>query len=136
MVIQKGVFMKLIENIKGLQHIGIPTNKMDETKNFYESIGFSIIHHKNLNGQQVNFFELKGLVLEVYQSKDAAMKKGSIDHIALDVIDIEEAFEKIKKMGYEILENEITYLPFYSKGVKFFSILGPNKECIEFNQYL
>ena len=34
-------------------------------------------------------------------------------------------------------ENEIVhFLPFWENGVKFFTIEGPNKEKVEFSQYL
>ena len=34
--------MEWNENITGLQHIGIPTNDMDKTVDFYQKIGFEI----------------------------------------------------------------------------------------------
>ena len=63
---------------------------------------------------------------------------GAIDHIALNVTDVEKVYEAIVNDGsYTICDPEkgIQFLPFYN-GVKFFTILGPNGEKVEFNQKL
>ena len=41
-----------------------------------------------------------------------------------------------KEKGFCILDEEIQFLPFWENGVKFFTLTGPNKEKIEFSQYL
>ena len=38
--------------------------------------------------------------------------------------------------GYDTEDTAINFLPFFEKGVKFFTIIGPNREKVEFNQYL
>ena len=41
--------MELRDNIKGVQHLGIPVCKMEETKKFYiENFGFEVIHEKEI----------------------------------------------------------------------------------------
>ena len=41
--------MELRDNILGVQHLGIPVCKMEETKNFYiENFGFQVIHEKEI----------------------------------------------------------------------------------------
>ena len=93
--------MKLNENITGLQHIGIPTLTMKDTIDFYEKLGFKVIQREKLedNGR-VAFLELNKLVIEVWETKDTTGKVGAIDHLALDVLDIEDAYEecKLKKL--------------------------------------
>lgn len=64
------------------------------------------------------------------------MKYGAIDHIAIDVTDIEKAYEKICAMGLNTLKDEIHFLPFWDNGVRFFTTEGPNKERVEFSQFL
>ena len=36
--------MEWADNFTGLQHIGIPTNDMDKTVEFYKKIGFEVAH--------------------------------------------------------------------------------------------
>ena len=64
------------------------------------------------------------------------MKYGAIDHIAIDVTDVEKVYEKICDMELNTLGDEIHFLPFWENGVRFFTIEGPNKERVEFSQYL
>lgn len=56
-----------------------------------------------------------------------------LQHIGLD---IEAAFSEAKKNDFTLLDNEVNELPFWDNGVRFFTILGPNNEKVEFSQYL
>ena len=64
------------------------------------------------------------------------MQTGAIDPIALDVKDIDSLFEFMKAKNFHLLDNQVNKLPFWENGVKFFTILGPNKEKIEFCERL
>ena len=88
------------------------------------------------NEKKVAFLRLKNLTIETYESDAPAGKPGAIDHVALDVTDIEETFRIVQAGGYELLDQSIQFLPFWEKGVRFFTILGPNGEKIEFSQML
>ena len=130
--------MKLGNFAKGLQHIGLPANHMDDTIAFYEGLGFTK-KYETVNeqaGERVAFLELKGLMIEAYENGRAALQSGAIDHIAIDVENVEAAYRLAQEQGYEIVSNGIEALPFWEKGVRFFLILGPNQERIEFNEIL
>ncbi len=73
--------------------------------------------------------------METYENKEAALCDGAVDHIAFDVVDIEEAYKFITGLQIKIL-TEITFLPFWEKGVKFFIAQGPNLERLEFAQHI
>lgn len=120
------------ENTTGIQHLGIPTTDFNATLSFYESLGFKTTWS---NGE-VAFLQLGTLVIETYLADAAAMKNGAIDHVALNVKDIEAAWRDAQAAGYETEDSEINFLPFFEKGVRFFTILGPNREKVEFNQIL
>ena len=123
--------------IKGLQHIGIPTTDISKTVQFYKSLGFDLAYcSRDETDTQVAFLKQQNLVIETYQVEDASGNAGPIDHIAIDVKDIRQVFEKIQKASFKILESKISFLPFWEKGVEFFTIEGPNGEKIEFNQIL
>ena len=50
-------------------------------------------------------------------------------------MDLKEQLNGIQHIG--IPTNDIVhFLPFWENGVKFFTIEGPNKEMVEFSQYL
>ena len=129
---------KLGDFALGLQHVGLPTNDLKATIAFYEGLGFETVYQvKNeAAGEDVAFRRLKNLTIEAYENGQAAMQSGAIDHIAIDVVDVEAAYRLAQEQGYQIVSNGVEFLPFWQNGVKFFILLGPNQERVEFNQYL
>jgi len=120
------------ENVTGIQHLGLPTEDLKKTVDFYHGLGFETIW----NSETVYFLQLGTLVIETYQVDEAAKKAGAIDHVALNVKDVEAAWRDAQACGYETEDTEINFLPFFEKGVRFFTIIGPNREKVEFNQIL
>ena len=130
--------MNIRENFTGIQHIGIPTNDIAKTISFYESIGFEVAlktFNKEAN-EAVAFLKLGNLVIEAYENHNAKMIDGSINHFAVNVKSIDAAYRFICENDLNNTNDEIHYLPFWDNGVKFFTIEGPNKERIEFSQYI
>ena len=130
--------MNMKEIATGLQHIGVPTGDMDATIHFYHALGFETIF-ETVNaeaGGRVNFFKLGDLVIETYEVTDPAKAQVAVDHIAINVKDIEEAFRFVNEAGLNNTNDIIHSLPFFENGVKFFTIEGANKEKVEFNQFL
>ncbi|HBA96478.1 MAG TPA: glyoxalase/bleomycin resistance/extradiol dioxygenase family protein [Lachnospiraceae bacterium] len=124
--------------ITGLQHIGIPTNDIDTTVAFYEMLGFRVVFwtvNENVN-EKVAFLRMGDITIETYENEKAVLINGALDHIALNVTDIEPVFNLAKEKGFCILDKDIQFLPFWENGVKFFTVVGPNKEKVEFSQYL
>lgn len=124
--------MKLTGYITGIQHIGIPTNDIQATKDFYNRLGFITELETDNNGEKVAFLRLKNLVIETYQNGQAAMLSGAINHIAIDVKNIDEVFSLVKSLDVEMADNCVSGLPFWENGVRFFTIVGPNRERVEF----
>ena len=82
------------------------------------------------------FLTLGNICIETYENGKAVGYDGAIDHICLDVDDIEKTWEEAKAMGLNIIDKEINYLACWANGVRFFNVLGPNKEKVEFGQIL
>ncbi len=124
------------EMLTGIQHVGIPTEHMDQTREFYKKLGFEVAFEAVNEGAEVVFFKLGNLVMETYEVPEAAKAYGAIEHVAVNVTDIAKVYEKIKELQLNTLDDEIHFLPFWENGVRFFTIEGPNKEKIEFSQFL
>lgn len=135
---ESGVFMNISDYATGLQHIGLPTKDMAETLLFYSELGFEIAHSTKDpgNGATVNFLKLGDMVIETYEFENPAMAHGAIDHIAINVTDIEKVYDLVCTRGLNNTNDQINFLPFWDNGVKFFTIEGPNKEKVEFSQFL
>lgn len=78
----------------GIQHIGIPTNDIEKTIAFYQKLGFEIaLQTVNEEAdEKVAFLELETLVIETYENKAAKMESGAIDHVAINVKDMEDLY--------------------------------------------
>lgn len=124
--------------ITGLQHLGIPTLDIQKSISFYQSLGFKIIGRETnpANNQPVAFLQFNNLVMELYGADETAGITGSIDHIALDVKNIEELVKIVKTQNYICITDNIESLPFWENGIKYFIIEGPSKERIEFCERL
>ena len=107
--------------IVGVAHIGLPTNDIEKTIEFYESLGFEVIlkTYNEKAKEKVVFLQIQNYCIEAFENGQAAMTDGAYQHVALDVEDITDGIED---------------LPFWENGVKFFMIKGPNAERIEFCQ--
>ena len=106
---------------------------MDKTIAFYTALGFKIKWETDNNGKVV-FFEYGDIIIETYEKEGhVAGVRGAIDHLALEVSDIEKAEEEVKKTGYPIVEGP-AFLPFWEKGIRYICVQGPNEEIIEFLQ--
>ncbi len=139
--------MLLQGNLKGLQHLGLPVTDLERSKAFYSQLGFVEAMRTDLlrdtGNIHVAMMEHEGFTIELYQlpeqERQAIAKRtdGHIDHIALDVMDIEQAYAEICAAGLEVLEDDApVYLPFWSQGVRYFTVRGPDGEKVEFNQIL
>jgi catechol 2,3-dioxygenase-like lactoylglutathione lyase family enzyme len=132
--------------INRLQHIGVPITDIEISQAFYERLGFknvmsSVFLHNGKEGK-VSMMKLGSIIIELYQMPEPELDKirqrtsGRIDHIAFDVDDIDETFRLLKDEGFSIPETEPVFLNFWEKGCKYFYILGPDGERLEFCQIL
>jgi catechol 2,3-dioxygenase-like lactoylglutathione lyase family enzyme len=139
--------MLLKDNLQGFQHLGLPVTNLERSKAFYLDFGFVEVLRTDLPGPdepvRVAMLAKDGFTIELYQlsgaerAEIAARQDGHIDHIALNVLDIEQAYAEIQAAGLEILEADApVFLPFWAHGVKYFTVRGPDGEKVEFNQIL
>ena len=124
--------MKIKDITKSMQQIGITTNDINKTIEFYHALGFETAL-RTVNGtEEVDFLQLHNPIIETYQNHQAKMEYGAIDHIAIDVKNIDDLFQVVKEAGtFKLLDQQVNGLPFWEKGVKFFNIEDTNKEKIE-----
>lgn len=120
--------------IQGQAHLGLPTRDVEKTIQFYSRLGFEI-DWQGRPDQSV-FLKNGDCVIETYAAEHTADADGSWDHVALSAPDIEAAYEYVRSLGFEALEGKICELPFYEHGVRYFTIMGPNHEKVEFSQKL
>ena len=135
-----------VDFIHKVQHIGIPAHDLEISIPFYERLGFENIMESpfEFDGGYGTCVMMKNqeVIVELYQMPEKQLaeikqrKNGHVDHFAIDVADVDLAFDTLKKAGFEILESTTTFLPFWKNGTRFFNVKGPSGETIEFNQIL
>jgi lactoylglutathione lyase len=135
-----------VDFIHKIQHIGIPAHNLEISIPFYERLGFENVMESpfEFDGGYGTCVMMKNheVIVELYQMPDKQLaeikqrKNGHVDHFAIDVSDVDLAFDTLKKAGFEILESTPTFLPFWKNGTRFFNVKGPSGETIEFNQIL
>lgn len=123
-------------NFTGIQHIGIPTNDFDKTVDFYSTLGFEVAFQTVNGTSKVAFLRLNDLVIETSENNNINTEAGAINHLAIDVKDIEESYKFICDNNLNNTNDSIHFLPFWDNGVKFFTIQGPSGERVEFSQML
>ena len=132
--------------INHLQHIGIPITNIETSRAFYKLLGFHLVMnstfiHEGTQGK-VSMMKLEGIIIELYEMPEPELsrvkkrKDGHIDHLAFDVTDIDETYALLKNEGFIIIEDSPEYLNFWEKGCRYFNILGPDGERLEFCQIL
>lgn len=133
--------------INRLQHVGIPVTDIQRSEVFYTQLGFKNVMSSTfeINGEpggKVTMLQSGETIIELYQMPPTELEKirqrsdGHIDHLAFDVDDVDATFQLLKAEGYKVLEDAPVFLAFWSKGCKYFNIMGPDGERLEFNQIL
>jgi lactoylglutathione lyase len=134
------------KNTGGWSHLGIPSTDIDISRQFYSQFGFEEIAYAEVEVDdgtiKVAFMEKDGFVLEFYQLAGEALNDvsnrsdGLIDHIALDVDNVDKAYAELKAAGIDLVEDAPVPLPLFENGVKYFMIRGPDGEKVEFNEMI
>jgi len=141
--------MFLEGNLNGVQHLGIPVCDYKKVIPWYvEKLAFELVHEPRIptpDGEiKIAFLKKGDMVLEFYQLVGDALEEirsrghGHIDHFAFDVLDIDRALQVATTNGISLEKStpegplEIPF--FWSKGVKYVFLEGPEGEKIEFNQ--
>ncbi len=130
--------------INSFQHLGIPVTDLKRSENFYKSLGFENVMRSTfeMNGDTgfVSMMKLGEMIIEIYQMPAKELEEiknrnnGHIDHIAFDVDDIDSTFAELKNNSFHIVEEQPVFLAFWKNGCKYFNIIGPDGERLEFNQ--
>ena len=125
--------------IKGrdLDHIGLAVTDVEAAREWYVSVhGFTVIGTFDCGiGHNVYFIKNGTTVYELYQDDSLpADARGKIDHISYLSYDIDADYAFAVKSGYTVTTNGIEELPtFWAHGCRYFKILSPTGEPIEFS---
>ena len=134
------------DNFRGIQHIGIPVSDIRISEAFYNKLGFDCVMRANFPYHDkegvVIMMQRGSVIMELYQMPEPerfeikGRKDGHIDHITFDVKDIDTVYEELKQAGFKIIEDTPAFLDFWENGCRYFNVLGPDNERLEFNEII
>ncbi|MDD3795835.1 MAG: VOC family protein [Lachnospiraceae bacterium] len=131
----------MIKN-RPLDHIGLAVTDVEADAAWYQKVlGFTVKgKFPSSDGHNVYFLTSKdgSVTYEMYQSDNLpADAIGKIDHISYVSNDIEADYRFCADAGYTISTDGIEGIPnFWEKGCRYFKIVSPTGEQIEFCQVL
>ena len=128
----------MIKN-RPLGHIGLGTNDIEATVNWYiDVLGFRLIgDFVDDAGVPIKFIQCGDVIYEVFQPIGGAAAPGKIDHYCYASEDIEADYCFCKEQGYTFDKEGIQELPcVWARGARYFKIMSPTGEAIEFCQVL
>ena len=118
--------------VRGLHHIGINTDDLQKSCDFYiEHLGFRMLYKKQLANCSCWFVENHGLVLE-FISVGNSEPGGPVAHIAIEVLGIDALVDELKAKGVIPQETPIDTLDgFFPRGSRNIFFRGPSGEEVE-----
>lgn len=129
-----------MQQIIGINHIGIRVSSLERARAFYEQLGFvfiagplgpepiAIMEHPS--GVNINLILNADTSIDNNILMDVTERYPGYTHVALDVKDIKSVQHTIEKLGIHITEGPVT-LP---NGSVMFFIRDQDKNVIEFHQ--
>lgn len=130
----------------GIQHIGIPVADIIRSEAFYTKLGFERVMQATFpSGDREGIcvmMKRESVMMELYQmpepdlSRITSREDGHIDHITFGVHEIEKVYEELDQAGFDIIEEKPKFLNFWDNGCRYFNVLGPDNERLEFCEIL
>lgn len=128
----------MLKNRK-MGHIGLGVNDLEATVQWYmDVLGFELIgSFVTPDGIPAKFLKNGDLVYEIFQPIGGVSAPGKIDHLCFESTDIEADYAYCVARGYSFETEGIQSIPtFWKNGIKYFKIMSPTGEPIEFCQIL
>ena len=119
--------------IKGLAHIGVFVNDIDKSIDFYKRLGFTLDNEATLD-IRLAFLSAGTCLIELVEIK-GERPAGVVDHICVEVDDIDAAIENAKASGIEIDASKVASIPNLLGGIKNVFFEGPDGERLEYFEY-
>ena len=125
-------------HIKGLAHIGVYTNDINKSIDFYKKLGFALDREDTVPTEppiRLAFLSAGTCLVELVEQHNPLQRNhGFVDHFAVVVDDIDAAVASANANGINIDANTIMDVDILG-GVRNVFFTGPSGEKLEFFQY-
>ena len=135
-----------MSNFKGLAHIGLFTEDIEKSKSFYmDKLKFKLDSEAKIDKPdnawtKIAFINLKGMVIELIEPSDKSKVKsgneGSVDHLTIEVKNIDDVVNKLKLKGIIFETEEPIIMKSLFKGIRIIFFRGPSGERLELLEFM
>ena len=114
----------------GLHHAGIHVTNLEHSIAFYQALfGLRPLQRLQLGRERIVFLEAGAGSIELIADDGGARPTGSVDHLALEVTDLDGWLARLRERGVRLLDEMPIDVP--ELGVRILFCLGPDDERIE-----
>jgi catechol 2,3-dioxygenase-like lactoylglutathione lyase family enzyme len=116
--------------VLGLHHAGVHVTDLEQSVAFYQALfGLRPVHQLRLGNERIVFLDAGGGSIELIADGSGARPTGSVDHLALEVQDLDDWLVWLREHGVRLLDEVAIEVP--ELGVRILFCLGPDDERIE-----
>jgi len=125
-----------------IQHIGLPVTNLKTSEAFYQKLGFTNVMASGFDYHgargSVAMMRRGSMIFELSKCPKHNSQKSALEQTATSTTShltwttSTKLFAALKCAAFTIVEDVPVFLPFWNKGCKYFFILGPDGERLEF----
>jgi lactoylglutathione lyase len=116
--------------VVGLHHAGIVVANLERSIAFYRDVfGLEVAERLDFGGERLAFLQLGAARLELIASAPQARRTGVVDHVALEVRDLDGLRRHLEQRGVTLVDRGPVDVPGLNARILF--CLGPDSERIE-----
>ena len=117
--------------VVGLHHAGVVVANLERSIAFYGDVfGLEVAERLDFGGERLAFLQVGPARLELIESAPQAPRRtGVVDHVALDVRDLDGLLRRLEQRGVTLVDPEPIDVPGLNARILF--CLGPDAERIE-----
>ncbi|MGI9145076.1 MAG: VOC family protein [Chloroflexota bacterium] len=120
--------------MRGLHHVGVYVSSLERSIAFYRDVfGLQVAERLDFDAEQIAFLSVGSARLELIQANPAQRSGGVVDHLALEITNLDSFVESLHERGVRMLDEAPISLP--ALGARILFCLGPDAERIELLEY-
>jgi catechol 2,3-dioxygenase-like lactoylglutathione lyase family enzyme len=119
--------------VLGLHHAGVYVADVERSISFYADVfGLEVAERLDFGGEKLAFLRVGTVRLELIepiQGSSVRVQQGVVDHVALEVRDLNELLARLRQRGVTLIDPDP--IEIHSLGARIAFCLGPDGERIE-----
>jgi lactoylglutathione lyase len=117
-------------SVIGLHHAGLYVSSLERSIAFYrDTFALELAERVTFGGEEIAFLSMGSGRLELIEAAGSARPTGVIDHVALEVDDLDRTIDRLRQRGVKLLDAAPVAVPVLH--ARIFFCLGPDRERIE-----